>query len=152
MSEPLTRAQLTHLLNGLDQCESAHDAGWWETSTGAARGASLVAALLAHDAALRAQLTAMTERGEKLEEWKRIVTGTGTDQEAVIRLAAIEYTVIAVQCWKDKVNGLEQQLVESDRVKQGLDNDVRVLFVRIEELRKQLAEAHSEIARLQERS
>jgi len=57
-----------------------------------------------------------------------------------------------IQLILDTDEAHRQQLVESDRVKQGLDNDVRVLFVRIEELRKQLAEAHSEIARLQERS
>ena len=44
------------------------------------------------------------------QEWKRTILGTGTDQEAVIRLAASEYTKLAVQCWKDKVNGLEQGL------------------------------------------
>ena len=59
--------------------------------------------ILDTDDALRQQLA-------ELQEWQRIIIGTGTDQEAVIRLAAMEYTKIAVQCWKDKVTSLEQQL------------------------------------------
>ncbi|MEQ1844271.1 MAG: hypothetical protein ABL983_01685 [Nitrospira sp.] len=37
----------------------------------------------------------------ELREWKRIILGTGTDQEAVIRMAATEYTKVAIQSWKE---------------------------------------------------
>lgn len=59
--------------------------------------------LEANNAALRLKVQA-------LEEWKRIVTGAGTDQESVIRLAAIEYTKTAVQCWKDANAKLQYRL------------------------------------------
>ena len=49
---------------------------------------------------------------EELEEWKRIILGTGTDQEAVIRLAATEYTNVAVESWRREVDALTQQLAE----------------------------------------
>lgn len=45
-----------------------------------------------------------------LKEWKTIVLGTGTDQEAVIRMAATEYTQTAVQCWKDENEKLREAL------------------------------------------
>lgn len=47
---------------------------------------------------------------QKLEEWKRIILGTGTDQEAVIRMAAAEYTEVAVQCWRDANAKLEARV------------------------------------------
>lgn len=52
-------------------------------------------------------------RVKELEEWKAIVEGSGTDQETVIRMAAAEYTKVAVQCWKDKVEQLERDLKEA---------------------------------------
>lgn len=67
-------------------------------------------ALATHDAEQR-------QRIEELEEWKRIVLGTGTDQEAVIRMAATEYTKVAVQCWKEKC---EQQAQEIARLREAL--------------------------------
>ena len=45
-----------------------------------------------------------------LEEWKQIILGTGTDQEAVIRMAAAEYTEVAVQCWRDANAKLEARV------------------------------------------
>jgi len=54
-----------------------------------------------YDDAQRA-LDAERERVKELEEWQRVVVGTGTDQEAVVRMAATEYTKTAVQCWKDE--------------------------------------------------
>ena len=50
------------------------------------------------------------ERVKGLEEWQRVVVGTGTDQEAVVRMAATEYTKTAVQCWKDENAKLTAQL------------------------------------------
>jgi len=57
--------------------------------------------LVRYDDAQRA-LDAERERVKELEEWQRVVVGTGTDQEAVVRMAATEYTKTAVQCWKDE--------------------------------------------------
>ena len=59
--------------------------------------------LEANNAALRLKVQA-------LEEWKRIVTGAGTDQESVIRLAATENTQAAVQCWRDANAQLQERL------------------------------------------
>lgn len=52
---------------------------------------------------------------EALREWKRIILGTGTDQEAVIRMAAAEYTQKAVESWRAKVQELEDELAELQR-------------------------------------
>lgn len=60
----------------------------------------------------QATIAALQARVKELEEWKRIVTGAGTDQESVIRLAAHEYTKIAVQCWKEANAKLESQLTQ----------------------------------------
>ena len=60
--------------------------------------------------ALEADNAALRLKVQELEEWKRIVTGAGTDQESVIRLAAIEYTKTAVQCWKDANAKLQERL------------------------------------------
>lgn len=54
-----------------------------------------------YDDAQRA-LDVEREKVKGLEEWQRVVVGTGTDQEAVVRMAATEYTKTAVQCWKDE--------------------------------------------------
>lgn len=54
---------------------------------------------------------------QELEDWQKIVTGTGTDQEAVVRMAATEYTKVAVQCWKEKC---EQQAQEIARLREAL--------------------------------
>lgn len=66
---------------------------------------------------------ALQQTCHDLEEWKRIILGTGTDQEAVIRLAATEYTKTAVQCWRDKVESLQQTCEElkEQLAKQGLE-------------------------------
>lgn len=55
--------------------------------------------LLDHDKEQRAEIA-------RLREWQRIVLGTGTDQEAVIRMAAAEYTQVAVQTWKQAYHAL----------------------------------------------
>lgn len=59
------------------------------------------------------QLATVTAERDALAEWKKIVLGTGTDQEAVIRMAAAEYTQIAVQTWRDKVTQLERELAQA---------------------------------------
>ena len=48
----------------------------------------------------RAEIERQAELIAALKEWKQIVLGTGTDQEAVIRMAAAEYTQVAIQTWK----------------------------------------------------
>lgn len=58
---------------------------------------------------MQAANASQRQRIEEMEEWKRIVLGTGTDQEAVIRMAAYEYTKVAAQAWKEKFAHLEQQ-------------------------------------------
>jgi len=45
----------------------------------------------------------------ELKEWKSIVMGTGTDQEAVIRMAAAEYTRVAVAAWKEAYHALMER-------------------------------------------
>ena len=55
-------------------------------------------------------LDAEREKVKELKEWQRVVVGTGTDQEAVVRMAATEYTKTAVQCWKDENAKLTAQL------------------------------------------
>ena len=62
------------------------------------------------EAQLQAALDAEREKVKELEEWQRVVVGTGTDQEAVVRMAATEYTKTAVQCWKDENAKLTAQL------------------------------------------
>lgn len=59
---------------------------------------------------LQATLTEREVRIKELEDWQKIVLGSGTDQETVIRMAASEYTKTAVQCWKDKVEQLAKEL------------------------------------------
>lgn len=57
------------------------------------------------------------KRIQELEQWQNIVTGTGTDQEAVIRMAATEYTKVAIQAWKEKC---EQQAKENQTLREAL--------------------------------
>jgi len=59
---------------------------------------------------LEADNAALRLKVQELEDWKRIVTGAGTDQESVIRLAATEYTKTAVQCWRDANAQLQERL------------------------------------------
>ena len=77
-----------------------------------------------HSVAYQQRITALELQLTELQEWKRIIIGTGTDQEAVIRLAATEYTKIAVACWQDKVIEVERLLdverTEHMRLEQGL--------------------------------
>lgn len=63
----------------------------------------LIERLEQENAQLKAELA-------KLHEWQNIILGTGTDQEAVIRLAAAGYTQTAVQCWRIRVEKLEADL------------------------------------------
>lgn len=62
-------------------------------------------AFLTHDQAQRARI-------QELEQWQKIVTGTRTDQEAVIRMAATEYTKFAIQAWKEKCEQQAKEIVE----------------------------------------
>lgn len=55
---------------------------------------------------LKAELT-------KLKEWQQIILGTGTDQEAVIRMAATKYTEVAVQSWREEVGKLKAELAQA---------------------------------------
>lgn len=41
------REDIIPMLDGIDQCETQSDNGWWETPTGADRGASILAAIRA---------------------------------------------------------------------------------------------------------
>lgn len=66
------------------------------------------------------------QRLQELEEWQAIVLGTGTDQEAVIRMAAMEYTKVAIQAWKE-VN--EEQRQEIARLREDLDCAERALIL-----------------------
>lgn len=62
----------------------------------------------------------------RLTEWHRIVLGTGTDREAVIRMAAAEYTQTAVQCWKDKCDQQEQEIA---RLREALKDAMNLIDV-----------------------
>jgi hypothetical protein len=50
-----------------------------------------------------------------LQKWKSIVLGTGTEHEAVVRMAAAEYVQVAVQCWKDENAKLREELAQARR-------------------------------------
>ena len=58
---------------------------------------------------LQATLAAREARIAELEDWQKIVLGSGTEQETVIRMAANEYTKTAVQCWKDHTKKIEAE-------------------------------------------
>ena len=68
--------------------------------------------ILAHFDEQQTTIEQQRARITELEEWQKIVLGTGTDQGAVIRMAAAEYTKIAVQTWKD---ANEKQRAEIER-------------------------------------
>ena len=90
------------------------------------RYGSIESVLRAEIVELGAALDAEREKVKELKEWQRVVVGTGTDQEAVVRMAATEYTKTAVQCWKDEnakltaqLATLQAQLAQPIRVCQG---------------------------------
>lgn len=64
----------------------------------------------------RAVIEQQAKELAEFREWKHIILGTGTDQEAVIRMAATEYTKVAIQSWKEaheaKQAEIEQQAKE----------------------------------------
>ena len=74
------------------------------------RYGSIESVLRAEIVELGSALDAAREKVKELKEWQRVVVGTGTDQEAVVRMAATEYTKTAVQCWKDENAKLTAQL------------------------------------------
>ena len=49
----------------------------------------------------------------KLQEWERIILGTGGDQEAIIRMAASQYIDTSIDCWKAEVAKLKAELEQS---------------------------------------
>lgn len=74
--------------------------------------------IFTHDAEQRAEIVG-------LREWQRIILGSGTEQESVIRMAAAEYTQTAIRCWKDKC---EQQAQEIARLREALEVCKRELW------------------------
>ena len=66
--------------------------------------------LLEHDASQRALIEQQAKELTDLREWKEIILGTGTDQEAVIRMAATEYTKVAIQTWKEANEEQRQEI------------------------------------------
>lgn len=58
--------------------------------------------IAAHDQAQREEIAQQAKRIQELEEWQKILIGARTDQETVTRMAATEYTKVAVQSWKEK--------------------------------------------------
>lgn len=60
----------------------------------------------------------------ELKEWKSIILGTGTDQEAVIRMAAAGYTQVAVQAWKQSYHALMKQAMRLSEYAALLSNAV----------------------------
>lgn len=66
--------------------------------------------LKAHDAEQRATIEQQAKKIQELENWQEIVTGAGTDHETLVRMAATEYTQVAVQCWKEKCEQLEEKV------------------------------------------
>lgn len=73
--------------------------------------------VLKHSKTAIEQIEQQAKRIQELEQWQKIVTGTGTDQEAVIRMAATEYTKVAIQSWKEKC---EQQAKEITELREAL--------------------------------
>lgn len=96
-------AQVKEREHHYNQLKEAYDAKVSGIPIGPIVGAQTITNQQLHIQKLEAQW-------KGLEEWKRIVEGTGTDQEAVIRMAATEYAKIAIQCWKDKVVALEAEV------------------------------------------
>lgn len=80
----------------------------------------LVRDVLANDAEQRRVIEQQATRIQELEEWQKIVTGTGADQEAVVRMAATEYTKVAIQCWKEKCEQQAQQIATLREALQGI--------------------------------
>lgn len=59
---------------------------------------------------LKAILLSKDEEIARLKEWQNIIIGSGTDQEAVVRMAAAEYAQTAIACWKERVEQLQADL------------------------------------------
>lgn len=64
-----------------------------------------------------AQIEQMDSELTELREWQKIIIGTVTDHEAVVRMAAVEYTKAAVNTWKEltarqatEIDGLREVL------------------------------------------
>jgi Cys-tRNA synthase (O-phospho-L-seryl-tRNA:Cys-tRNA synthase) len=84
------------------------------------------------------------QRIQELEEWQKIVLGTGTDQEAVIRMAATEYTKVAIQTWKEANEKQRAEIARLDQLTTMQDGGIRSLH-------EQIVQKDAEIAELQER-
>lgn len=57
----------------------------------------------------------VTSELAKLQEWQKIILGTGTDQEAVIRMAAAKYMEAVIASWRDEVERLKVELARSKK-------------------------------------
>jgi hypothetical protein len=89
---------------------------------------------------LRAYVEKLEAELAHLQEWKQIILGTGTDQEAVIRMAATEYTTIAVEAWRREVATRDAEI---DRLKVAH-------MAEVERLKTELEQAAQRVARLRE--
>ncbi len=96
----------------------------------------------------QATIAALQARVQELEEWKHIVTGAGTDQESVIRLAAHEYTKPAIQCWKEANAKLESQLTQRTAELEAAKRANTRYGLEIKDLRRTIDEWKAELERV----
>ncbi len=93
------------MINGVLCWRSTPD-GEWTPFTVAELSTRVQRELKTEIAQLKAELA-------KLQEWQQIILGSGTDKEAVIRMAATKYTEVAVQSWREEVGKLKAELAEA---------------------------------------
>ncbi len=98
----------------------------------------------------QATIAALQARVKELEEWKHIVTGAGTDQESVIRLAAYEYTKIAVQCWKEANAKLESQLTQRTAELEAVREQLRLANIDQANAEAKVNDLQAELERVRE--
>ena len=55
----------------------------------------------------------LVKENARLKEWQTIILGTGTDLEAVLRMAATEYAKTAIECWKAENAHLKVELEQA---------------------------------------
>lgn len=94
----------SHISNAWILLSSWNDREELATMTAAAESVRL------ENVRLRALIEQQAKELTELREWKHIILGTGTDQEAVIRMAATEYTKVAIQTWKEANEEQRQEI------------------------------------------
>lgn len=125
------------MINGVLCWRSTPD-GEWTPFTVAELSTRVQRELKTEIAQLKAELA-------KLQEWQQIILGSGTDKEAVIRMAATKYTEVAVQSWREEVGKLKAELAEArylrENAESALNTHMEIHARVVNELRAALEEA-----------